>query len=108
MRQGEYGAPAADGKTRAPSPVQALPVDKLPLFLAVHQGVAEKGSTLADLQQKLEPLLSYVTHAGLWEGSNFAGAHGTVLLRLDGQPAADKRPDLVWPEKQENWLLFLG
>lgn len=46
---------------------QALPVDKLPLFLAVHQGVAEKGSTLADLQQKLEPLLGYVTHAGLWE-----------------------------------------
>ncbi|HHX74858.1 MAG TPA: DEAD/DEAH box helicase [Firmicutes bacterium] len=44
-----------------------LPAGKLPLFLASHQGVAEKGTTLEDLQLRLDQLFGYVTYAHLWE-----------------------------------------
>jgi ATP-dependent Lhr-like helicase len=44
-----------------------LPITALPLFLATHQGVVEKGDTLEDLQYRLEQLFGYVGQARLWE-----------------------------------------
>jgi len=44
-----------------------LPVTALPLFLATHQGVVEKGTTMEDLQERLEQLFGYVSQAQLWE-----------------------------------------
>jgi len=44
-----------------------LPVTALPLFLATCQGVEEKGTTMEDLQARLEQLFGYVGHAQLWE-----------------------------------------
>ncbi|NLM46197.1 MAG: ATP-dependent helicase, partial [Firmicutes bacterium] len=53
-------------RARRPQPAP-LPASKLPLFLASYQGVTEKGTTLEDLQQRLEQLFGYVTYANLWE-----------------------------------------
>lgn len=44
-----------------------LPVTALPLFLATYQGVVEKGTTMEDLQARLEQLFGYVSQAQLWE-----------------------------------------
>ena len=46
---------------------QALPVDQLPLFLAVFQGLHEPGDTPEALRRRLEPLLGCDAPAGLWE-----------------------------------------
>ena len=46
---------------------QALPVDHLPLFLAVFQGLHEPGDTPEALRRRLEPLLGCDAPAGLWE-----------------------------------------
>ncbi len=44
-----------------------LPAEALPLFLASWQGVAEKGTTMEDLQERLERLFGYISQAQLWE-----------------------------------------
>jgi len=44
-----------------------LPVTALPLFIATYQGVVEKGTTMEDLQGRLEQLFGYVGQAHLWE-----------------------------------------
>ncbi|GBF33635.1 hypothetical protein DCCM_2741 [Desulfocucumis palustris] len=44
-----------------------LPATALPLFLAYCQGVVEKGSTLEDLQGRLEQLFGFISQAQLWE-----------------------------------------
>ena len=46
---------------------EALPLEKLPLFLAVHQGLVGRGEDLRDLQEVLEQLFGYPAPAGLWE-----------------------------------------
>ena len=46
---------------------QALPVDQLPLFLAVFHGLHEPGDTPETLRRRLEPLLGCDAPAGLWE-----------------------------------------
>ncbi len=46
---------------------QALPVDQLPLFLAVFHGLHEPGDTPEALRRRLEPLLGCGAPAGLWE-----------------------------------------
>ncbi len=46
---------------------EALPLERLPLFLASHQGVATPGGSLEDLQERLEPLLGHPLPARLWE-----------------------------------------
>ena len=46
---------------------QALPVDQLPLFLAVFHGLHEPGETPEALRRRLEPLLGYGAPAALWE-----------------------------------------
>ncbi|SFG93538.1 ATP dependent helicase, Lhr family [Desulfotomaculum arcticum] len=46
---------------------EPLPVTVLPLFLATYQGVVEKGTTMEDLQARLEQLFGYLSQARLWE-----------------------------------------
>lgn len=46
---------------------ETLPADRLPLFLAHHQGVAQRGDGVDDLQDCLERLLGYNAPASLWE-----------------------------------------
>ena len=46
---------------------QALPVDQLPLFLAVFHGLHEPGDTPEALRRRLEPLLGCDAPASLWE-----------------------------------------
>jgi ATP-dependent Lhr-like helicase len=44
-----------------------LPAAALPLFLAVHQGVASRGTSVEDLQERLERLFGLAVPAQLWE-----------------------------------------
>jgi len=44
-----------------------LPLEALPLFLASYQGIVEKGTTMEDLQERLEKLFGFVSQARLWE-----------------------------------------
>ncbi len=46
---------------------EAVAVGWLPLFLAVHQGLAPRGDGLEPLQENLEKLFGYPLAAGLWE-----------------------------------------
>jgi len=49
--------------------LKALPAAALPLFLAAHQGLVEKGETMEDLQERLERLFGFIAPAQLWEES---------------------------------------
>ena len=44
-----------------------LPISAFPLFLTTYQGIADKGSTMEDLQERLERLFGYVSPVQLWE-----------------------------------------
>ncbi len=46
---------------------EALPLEQLPLFLALYQGLAARGETIDDLQQRLEQLFGWPAPAGAWE-----------------------------------------
>jgi ATP-dependent Lhr-like helicase len=46
---------------------EALPVDRLALFLAEWQGLGRGGSGVAGLKAALEPLLGWAAPAGAWE-----------------------------------------
>ncbi|MEM8933442.1 MAG: ATP-dependent helicase, partial [Acidobacteriota bacterium] len=46
---------------------EARPATELPLFLALHQGVADPGEGLEELQDRLEQLFGLALPAGLWE-----------------------------------------
>jgi len=46
---------------------RALPVERLPLFLAAHQGLAPRGRDMEDFQNRLEALLGRSLPAGVWE-----------------------------------------
>ena len=52
--------------SRRPS-FEALAAAALPLFLAAHQGLAERGDGLEDLQDRLEKLFGYPAPAASWE-----------------------------------------
>lgn len=43
------------------------PAERLPLFLATHQGLTRRGDSVADLQERLEQLLGLPLPARLWE-----------------------------------------
>ena len=47
--------------------LKPLPAAALPLFLAAHQGIVTRGSTMDDLQERLERLFGFVAPARLWE-----------------------------------------
>jgi ATP-dependent helicase Lhr and Lhr-like helicase len=53
-------------KARQPS-FRALPIDHLPLFLAAWQGVAAKGDSTDDLQDRLDQLFGFPAPADAWE-----------------------------------------
>jgi ATP-dependent helicase Lhr and Lhr-like helicase len=74
----------------------ALPLDRLPLFLAVHQGLAAPGDGLEDLKVRLEQLLLYPAPAALWEGD-------LLPARLDPY-----YPSWLDTLMQESDLLWLG
>jgi len=46
---------------------QALGAEYLPLYLAVHQGLAKPGECPEDLRERLDKLLGYPLPAALWE-----------------------------------------
>ena len=46
---------------------EALPAASLPLFLATHQGLAERGDGIEGLQERLEKLFGYAAPAAVWE-----------------------------------------
>jgi ATP-dependent Lhr-like helicase len=51
---------------RQPS-FQALPLEKLALFLPMFQGIIPRGESLDDLQQRLEQLFGWPAPVGAWE-----------------------------------------
>lgn len=53
-------------KSRQPS-FRALPLDRLPLFLAAWQGLTTPGETLDDLQSRMDQLFGYPAAADAWE-----------------------------------------
>lgn len=53
-------------RARAPR-FNALPLSALPLFLAEHQGLVDKGTSPDDLQEHIEQLFGYPAPAQLWE-----------------------------------------
>ncbi|HVS01791.1 MAG TPA: DEAD/DEAH box helicase [Thermoanaerobaculia bacterium] len=48
--------------------LRALPLDHLPLFLAVHQGLAPQRDGIAGLEAALERLFGWCAPAAAWEG----------------------------------------
>jgi len=46
---------------------QAQPIERLPLFLALHQGLAPRGRDVEDLQSRLEVLFGRAAAARAWE-----------------------------------------
>ena len=52
--------------SRQPS-FRALPIDRLPLFLAAWQGLVEKGEGASDLQDRLDQLFGFPAPAEAWE-----------------------------------------
>jgi ATP-dependent Lhr-like helicase len=46
---------------------QALPLARLPLFLAAHQGLAPRGDDLPGLERRLESLIGWSAPAEAWE-----------------------------------------
>jgi ATP-dependent Lhr-like helicase len=55
-------------RSRQPS-FEALPIEQLPLFLAVYQGIVTKGETLDDLRQRIEHLFGWPAPVEAWEES---------------------------------------
>ena len=52
--------------SRRPS-FEALPATALPLFLATHQGLVDRGDGVEDLQDRIEKLFGYGAPAAAWE-----------------------------------------
>jgi ATP-dependent Lhr-like helicase len=48
--------------------LEPLPIEALPLFLAAHQGVANRGDSPEPLRARIEQLFGYPARASLWEG----------------------------------------
>ncbi len=46
---------------------EALPAEALPLFLAAHQGLVERGGSVEELQDRIEKLFGYGAPAAAWE-----------------------------------------
>ncbi len=46
---------------------EALDADQLPLFLAAHQGLVDRGASVEDLQERIEKLFGYGAPAAVWE-----------------------------------------
>jgi ATP-dependent Lhr-like helicase len=53
-------------RRRRPS-FEALPLERLPLFLAEYQGIIPRGDSMDDLQERLEQLFGWSAPAASWE-----------------------------------------
>ncbi len=81
--------------------IQALPSDKLALFLAVHQGAVRKDQ---DFTECLEKLLGYSAGAALWEKEIFPARLGSYrTTMIDG---AFVEYGLMWIGSDRQKLLF--
>ncbi len=73
---------------------EAVPVERLPLFLALFQGIAHRGENIEDLQQRVEQLFGWPAPAAAWEENILpARVHpyrGEWLDRLIAES------DLIW------------
>ena len=58
-------------RSRAKPVFQALPIEKLPLFMARQQGLIASGNTIDDLFQALERLVCLPLPADIWESDVF-------------------------------------
>ncbi len=56
------------GRAEARAPLEARPLDELPLLLAVQQGIGGERSDLPDLERALEAAFGFPAAAELWEG----------------------------------------
>lgn len=78
---------------RQPS-FQALPISELPLFLAAHQGLAERGASMDELRQRMERLFGWPAPAGAWEEHVLpARMQG---YRTDWLDSLMAESDLIW------------
>ncbi len=74
---------------------EALPAERLPLFLAAHQGLARRGDDVEGLQERLEKLFGYPAAAHLWEAE-------FLPARLD--PYFPSWLDSLMQETELGWL----
>ena len=85
--------------------LRALPLERLPLFLAAHQGLAPRGRDLEDLQNRLEALFGCSLPARSWETE-------VLPARLDPYrkswlDALLRESELLWAGTGEKRLTFL-
>jgi ATP-dependent Lhr-like helicase len=74
---------------------EALPADRLPLFLADWQGAASRGTGIDDLRERLERLIGWLAPAETWEGE-------ILPARLD--PYVPAWLDALFAESALAWL----
>lgn len=91
-------------RSRQPS-LEPIPVDQLPHFLAVHQGIAPQASDVDGLQAALETLFGYSAPAATWESD-------LLPARLDPYRSSwldslMQEGELVWHGTGERKLTFL-
>jgi len=90
-------------KSAIPS-VQALPTDKLPLFLAQHQGLTPRGDDVNELFNRIEKLLYLPLPASAWEAELFpARIQAYDLAWLD---TIMREGDLNWIGTSKNRIAF--
>ena len=74
---------------------RAVPLERLPLLLATHQGLAPPGRDVEDLQRRLESLFGFVAKARAWEAE-------ILPARLD--PYRSSWLDGLMHETELTWL----
>ncbi|MEM7351559.1 MAG: DEAD/DEAH box helicase [Acidobacteriota bacterium] len=79
---------------RRPS-FETLPAAQLPLFLASHQGLVERGDSVEGLQDRLEKLFGYLAPAAVWE---------TEILPARLDPYYPAWLDALMQESELIWL----
>ncbi len=83
---------------------EARPVAELPLFLAKHQGLAQRGQDPAALMSALEKLFGYPARADLWEAEFFPARLDPYYTNwLD---ALFQDTQLVWSGQSKESLSF--
>ena len=83
---------------------EARPVEELPLFLAKHQGLAQRGQDPAALMSALETLFGYPARVDLWEAEFFPARLDPYYTNwLD---ALFQDTQLVWSGQSKESLSF--
>jgi ATP-dependent Lhr-like helicase len=95
-------------RARSRTSFEALALEQLPLFLALHQGVARPQGTAEDLKRVLEQLLLWPAPAKLWESEILPARLDPYYPEwLDGLM---QESDLLWAGcgKEKSCFLFAG